>query len=69
MFSLELNIHQLILTDLANNVGDSSEQASDASLDSSINLVTSRVTTREVDNAVVDDEAALAAEKVFMVRC
>jgi len=56
--SLELNVRQLILTDIAANIGEGRNDA-DSSVSSAINLVTSKVETR--------DAATEAQERLFMV--
>jgi hypothetical protein len=62
LYSLELNIHELILSDLADNIGLSKDNVLDDTLESSVDLITSQVETR----AVSGDEDG---ERVFMVRC
>lgn len=61
--SLELNIHQLILSDLATNIGLSKDDPTDAELLTSIELVTSQVETR----VVPDEEESEQPQRVFMV--
>lgn len=60
--SLELNIHQLILSDLAANIGESKDDPNNADIVTSIELVTSQVETR-----VVPEENPEQPERVFMV--
>ncbi|THH17523.1 hypothetical protein EW146_g3305 [Bondarzewia mesenterica] len=76
MDCLEFNIHQLILSDLAANIGESyNDPNSDATLDSCVDLVTSKVTTRAIQEGVVlnGDAKTVLEQKVFMpaskVRC
>ena len=74
--SLELNIRQLILSDLASSIGEAKAPVvqSDSVL-SAIDLITSRVETRvssdEEDDEQVDDERGkeedTKEERVFMV--
>ena len=61
--SLEFNIHQLVLSDLATNVGDCKDNTPIEDLNTSIDLVTSQVETR----AIEDDDAVQV--RVFMVSC
>ncbi|TFY82561.1 hypothetical protein EWM64_g1445, partial [Hericium alpestre] len=74
MDCLELNVHQLVLSDLAANVGVSRHDPLDASLGSSIDLLTSKVTTRAIDHGLMNGDAKPELEqRVFMsasrVRC
>ena len=67
--SLEFNIHQLILSDLAASVGASKDDPADPTIDSSVDLITSKVTTRAIST---DDEnessiSANLEQRVFMV--
>ena len=62
IYSLELNIHQLILTDLAANIGDSKDEDTQPDVQTAIELVTSQVETR-----VVPEEEPEQPERVFMV--
>lgn len=69
MRSLEFNIHQLILSDLAASVGASKDDPADPTIDSSVDLITSKVTTRAIS---MDDENessvnANIEQRVFMV--
>lgn len=64
MDCLELNIRQLILTDIAANIGESKEDHDDPSVLSAIDLVTSKVETRAVDEGSEVEEAQ--EERVFM---
>ncbi|PCH37888.1 atypical/PIKK/PI4K protein kinase [Wolfiporia cocos MD-104 SS10] len=64
MDCLELNIRQLILTDLAANIGESKDGHDDPDVLSAIDLVTSKVETRAVDEAVDAEEPQ--EERVFM---
>ncbi|KAI9508312.1 hypothetical protein F5148DRAFT_1275830 [Russula earlei] len=48
MDGLEFNIHQLILSDLAASVGASKHDPVDPTIDTSIDLITSNVTTRAI---------------------
>ncbi|KAI0256980.1 atypical/PIKK/PI4K protein kinase [Lactifluus subvellereus] len=54
MDGLEFNIHQLILSDLAASVGASKDDPTDPTIDSSIDLITSNVYTRDVSNGSVN---------------
>ena len=67
--SLEFNIHQLILSDLAASVGASKDDPADPTIDSSIDLITSHVTTRAVSNEDVNgcDVDSSLGQRVFMV--
>ena len=82
--SLELNIRQLILSDLAESVGDVKGQDADADdVVSAIDLITSRVETRQLSKSCDEqhglpnghavngdshkDDEAVAEERVFMV--
>jgi phosphatidylinositol 4-kinase len=67
--SLEFNIHQLILSDLAASVGASKDDPADPTIDSSIDLIASNVTTRAI---FTDDEDGSSVnvsleQRVFMV--
>ena len=62
MTSLEINIHQLILSDLAVNIGEAKYDTPEANLLPSIELVTSQVETR-----AVSEEETEKPERVFMV--
>lgn len=66
--SLELNIRQLILSDLASNVGEvkDHEEAADH-IQPAIDLITSRVETRAKDEVEDEDEREKDRERVFMV--
>ena len=78
MFSLEFNIHQLILSDLATNIGESKEDANTPEYLAAIDHVTSKVETRAVPvvngdavpngNAVNGVNGHVKEERVFMVR-
>jgi phosphatidylinositol 4-kinase A len=61
--SLELNIRQLVLTDIATNIAERSHDASKQGVSSVIELVTSQVDTRDV----VAEVSANEEECVFMV--
>ena len=63
MASLEINIHQLILSDLADNIGESKGDIHDDTYSLSVDLVTSQVETR----AVPEETDGEQAERVFMV--
>lgn len=67
--SLEFNIHQLILSDLAASVGASKDDPADPTIDTSIDLITSNVTTRAISKDDVDLNGTNAGsdERVFMV--
>lgn len=69
--SLDFNIHQLILSDLAASVGASNDDPADPTIDSSIDAIRSNVTTRAVSEDAGDDEivteANLEERRVFMV--
>ena len=60
--SLEINIHQLVLSDLAANIGKSKDDTPEAELLPAIELVTSQVETR----CEVEEEEQ--PSRVFMVR-
>ncbi|KAI0293064.1 hypothetical protein BC826DRAFT_1143219, partial [Russula brevipes] len=66
--SLEFNIHQLILSDLAASVGASKDDPADPTIDSSIDLITSNVTTRAIstEDANGSDVNASLTDRVFM---
>ncbi|KAH9998087.1 hypothetical protein BJV74DRAFT_768054 [Russula compacta] len=66
--SLEFNIHQLILSDLAVSVGASKDDPADPTIDSSIDLITSHVTTRAVSKEDVNgiDVDPGLGQRVFM---
>ena len=83
--SLELNIRQLILSDLASNIGEvKADKAAADSVLSAIDLITSKVETRAIDeshgrNEIVEErkeeesaeereEKEPTEERVFMVR-
>ena len=61
--SLELNVHQLVLSDLATNIGDSKDNTPSEELATSIDLITSQVETRAVDDEGTEQP------RVFMVCC
>lgn len=65
--SLELNIHQLVLSDLAENIGQSKGGIHDEAFDVSIDLVTSQVETRVISGEGREEENAETPERVFMV--
>jgi hypothetical protein len=67
--SLEFNIHQLILSDLAVSVGSSKDDPADPTIDTSIELITSNVTTRAISKDYLDANGINAGpdERVFMV--
>ena len=65
---MEFNIRQLILTDLARNIGERKDHASEHDLTPAIDLVTSHVQTRDqpvqdVENGEEEEEE----ERIFMV--
>ncbi|KAI0818966.1 atypical/PIKK/PI4K protein kinase [Irpex lacteus] len=62
MDCLELDIQQLILSDLAENIGSSKDNADSQHLDISIDLITSQVETRAVSEQEQDEQN----ERVFM---
>ncbi|KAI0273304.1 atypical/PIKK/PI4K protein kinase [Gloeopeniophorella convolvens] len=68
MDGLEFNIHQLILSDLAASVGASKNDPADPTIDSSIEIITSNVTTRAVSQNIEDgaDGKADLEQKVYM---
>lgn len=68
--SLEFNIHQLILSDLAASVGASKDDPADPTIDSSVDLITSNVTTRNISTDDVNESSVNAnlERRVFMVR-
>ena len=59
---MELNIHQLILSDLAENIGDCKDNTPLEELQTSIDLITSQAETRAVEEEDVEQV------RVFMVR-
>lgn len=59
IYSLEFNVHQMVLTDLAASVGASKEEIADETVQAAVDAVTSGVVTR------ADPDAT---KKVFMVR-
>jgi phosphatidylinositol 4-kinase A len=70
---LEFNIHQLVLTDLARNIGESKHSAEDESVSSAIDLVTSKLQTRVVDvetensiNGSASEDTESSNDRVFM---
>jgi hypothetical protein len=67
--SLDFNIHQLILSDLAASVGASKADPADPTIDSSIDLITSNVTTRAIskDDVDLNSTSSGEGERVFMV--
>jgi hypothetical protein len=67
--SLEFNIHQLILSDLAASVGASKDDPADPTIDSSVDLITSNVTTRAIatDDSNEGSVNANLEQRVFMV--
>ena len=69
MYSLEFNIHQLILSDLAASVGASKDDPADPTIDSSVDLITSNVTTRAIFTDDADESGVNAGleQRVFMV--
>ena len=70
MCSLEFDIHQLILSDLAASVGASKDDPADPTIDSSVDLITSKVTTRAISTDDVNESSVNAdsEQRVFMVR-
>lgn len=70
--SLELNIHQLILSDLAASIGESKDHTQCPDVTEAIEVVASKVATRDVVEAqmIHSDEAEteVTEERVFMVR-
>ena len=68
--SLEFNIRQLILTDLARNIGECKDHASEHDLTPAIDLVTSHVQTRDQTTQDVEDGEGEGEEeeRIFMVR-
>ena len=63
---MELNIRQLILSDLAANVGEAKEGVDNADVLTAVDLVASKVETRIVDD--VEQEENNEEARVFMVR-
>ena len=63
---MEFNIRQLILTDLARNIGECKDHASEHDLTPAIDLVTSHVQTR--DQTAQDAEEEEEEGRIFMVR-
>ncbi|OBZ65790.1 hypothetical protein A0H81_14348 [Grifola frondosa] len=64
MDCLELNIRQLILSDLASNIEAFKDETENAEVLTTIDLVTSKVETRAVSDQTVSEE--LEEERVFM---
>ncbi|KAI0275884.1 atypical/PIKK/PI4K protein kinase [Russula aff. rugulosa BPL654] len=71
MDGLEFNIHQLILSDLAASVGASKDDPADPTIESSVDLITSNVTTRAISTDDADESSVNAnlEQRVFMARC
>jgi len=67
--SLEFNIHQLILSDLAASVGASKDDPADPTIHSSIDLITSNVTTRAIPKDSINGSSLDTSleQRVFMV--
>lgn len=66
--SLEFNIRQLILTDLARNIGECKDHASEHDLTPAIDLLTSHVQTRDQPAQDAEDgEDGEEQERIFMV--
>jgi phosphatidylinositol 4-kinase len=67
--SLEFDIHQLILSDLAASVGASKDDPADPTIDSSVDLITSNVTTRAISTGDANEGSVNAnlEQRVFMV--
>jgi len=65
--SLEFNIRQHILTDLARNIGECKDHASEHDLTPAIDLVTSHVQTRDQPAQDVED-GEKEEKRIFMVR-
>ena len=63
---MEFNIRQLILTDLARNIGECKDHASEHDLTPAIDLVTSHVQTRDQSAQDVEDGEE-EEERIFMV--
>lgn len=69
-FSLEFNIRQLILSDLASNIGESKHEPESPDVLSAIDLVTSKVETRVLHEEAPDESEDGRDEeelRVFMV--
>ena len=73
--SLEFNIRQLALSDLAANIGESREEGENPEVLSAIDLITSKVETRVLHEEAREDEKEEESEeeseeghRVFMVR-
>ncbi|KAI0822734.1 atypical/PIKK/PI4K protein kinase [Trametes gibbosa] len=69
MDNLELNIRQLILSDLAASVGEVKTEAADGSVLSAVDLITSKVETRDVSAEPNGEEHGIdefAEDRVFM---
>lgn len=62
--SLELNIRQLILSDLASNVVEAKADPQKVDITTAVGLVTSKVETRAVDDVAEEDSEEV---RVFMV--
>ncbi len=68
--SLDLNIHRLILSDLAVSVGASNDDPADPTIESSIDAITSNVTTRAISDVAGGESTTQVnsqEQRVFMV--
>lgn len=71
LVSLELNIRQLILSDLAASIGEAKSNVADSNVVSAIDLITSKVETRvaaEEANVNSEGNEDVQEQRVFMVR-
>ena len=66
--SLEINVRQLILADLAENIRDFKDDEPTSGYLSAIDLVTSKVGTREVSSPDETNGADVDQDRIFMVR-
>ncbi|KAH9852668.1 atypical/PIKK/PI4K protein kinase [Lenzites betulinus] len=67
MDTLELNIRQLIFSDLAASVGEVKTEIADSSVLSAVDLITSKVKTRDVElDGAYDGTEDIVEERVFM---
>jgi hypothetical protein len=64
--SLELKLHQLILRSLARNVGESQNDANLPSVETAVDLIASKVETRDLSSSEGAEECM--NQRVFMVK-
>ena len=63
---MDFDIHQLILSDLATNIGEAKDESDNRDVVSAIELVTSKVETRALPEN--EPESVVLEARVFMVR-